>query len=88
MTDNLKPCPFCANRAVRLVDDGYSNYWVQCSNCFAQSDAFLTRYEAVRAWNNRADSTAISSDAWNNALYALVQAISDISKLIKEGEKS
>ena len=84
MTEPLKPCPFCGSKAVGMVDDNYSNYWVQCTNCFAQSDAFFTKPDAVRAWNARAETGCVNSEAWDEALRSLVNAVSDISKLIKE----
>ncbi|MBQ6664142.1 MAG: Lar family restriction alleviation protein [Synergistaceae bacterium] len=84
MAEYLKPCPFCGSRAVGLVDDNYSNYWVQCSHCFAQTDAYFNRHDAVDAWNNRAEKTSnINADAWDDALRALIRAVSDISNLVK-----
>ena len=85
MTEPLKPCPFCGSKAVGMVDDNYSNYWVQCTNCFAQSDAFFTKPDAADAWNARAETGCVNSDAWNDALRSLLQAVSGISKLIKAG---
>ena len=83
MTETLKPCPFCGSKATEWVDDDYSNYWVQCTNCFAQSDEFFTKSEAVAAWNARAETGSVNSDAWNEALRSLVHAVSDINKLMK-----
>ena len=84
MTETLKPCPFCGSKAVGAVDDNYSNYWVQCTDCFAQSDAFFTKEDAVKAWNARAETDCVNSEAWNEALHSLLQAVLDISTLIKE----
>ena len=91
MTEYLKPCPFCNGNAYVVKD--YSNYahasyCVRCSRCFTQTDAYITRSDAVDAWNNRAEKTStINANAWNDALRALVRAVSDISNLVKEGER-
>ena len=84
MTEPLKACPFCGSKATECADDNYSNYWVQCTNCFAQSDAFFTKSDAVDAWNTRAEGTNINPAAWDNALRSLLHAVSEISRLMKE----
>ena len=60
----LKPCPFCGNTkltvgssAVIREDNDYDNYAVCCDynkgGCGACSGYQLSRYEAVKLWNER-----------------------------------
>lgn len=58
MSKNLKPCPFCGKKA-SIQDCSYSGkipaWCVVCDNpkCFAYTEAFKTKKEAVERWNNR-----------------------------------
>lgn len=48
---SLKRCPFCGSEAVRKI---YNNkYYIECEQCFAQSDFFETEKEAAEKWNRR-----------------------------------
>lgn len=58
MSEKLKPCPFCGKKA-SIQDCSYfgsTPMWsVMCDNpkCFAYTEAFKTKKEAVERWNNR-----------------------------------
>ena len=82
----LKPCPFCGKVPSLWANDTEENFFVRCSSCFAQSDEYFTRTDAVDAWNKRASSKEVNAEAWNNALHELVHAVSEISRLVKESE--
>lgn len=50
--DELKPCPFCEGTA-RVTNWGLHHAW--CVECCATSGDYLTRKEAVAAWNRRVE---------------------------------
>lgn len=58
MSKKLKPCPFCGKKA-SIQDCSYygaAPAWsAMCDNpkCFAYTEAFKTKKEAVERWNNR-----------------------------------
>ncbi len=61
MLDN-KPCPFCGCKTPRLssrivVESGaiQTLFRVQCSECRTSTAEYATNYEAIMAWNRRAD---------------------------------
>ena len=52
----LKPCPFCGKKDVRL--GGIDNkvrfaIWVECKNCECQGPVYFTQEQAIDAWNRR-----------------------------------
>lgn len=47
----LKTCPFCNGRAFIGIEN--RKYWVECSECGAETDGFRTAEEAAEAWNAR-----------------------------------
>lgn len=64
----LKPCPFCGNEKVYVVNfgggSGRKDWRVMCEKCFTAFDfsqrlfgrnAFLTKKETIEAWNRRYD---------------------------------
>lgn len=57
MENELKPCPFCGNKEVRLVDNiselGYA--WVSCPKCYTEGPTKDANKEAMEAWNSRAE---------------------------------
>lgn len=61
----LKPCPFCGGRArlvtAQVAEDSMCAY-ASCTKCGVQSevfeDAYAPIYDAVAAWNHRADLPA------------------------------
>lgn len=51
MSKELKPCPFCGSKNLRLT--GNSWHWVQCNNCFAEIGGQESEEEAIEQWNRR-----------------------------------
>ena len=60
LKDEIKKCPFCGSKAdVKLYgyrSIGVCSYCVQCVRCYAQSDTYEHRDDAVIAWNRRFSS--------------------------------
>ena len=53
----LKPCPFCGNRAdniTYLTRNKKQRYFVKCTKCNARME-YCNRTSAINAWNRRAD---------------------------------
>ena len=86
--DNLKPYPFCGSHAY-IVDEfpEHSSCYVQCAKCFARTEGYFSRNDAVNAWNKRTEnsgtSTDINSELWDNTLNSLFTAVSTIKELTK-----
>ena len=61
----LKPCPFCGGEAEVIMGDLWRNYKVGCRNIkcpiFPRTHSYLTKEEAIKTWNTRADD-AYSDD--------------------------
>ena len=56
----LEPCPFCGREATSIEKYDYSSYpwhWIECTNCDARTNKFLTEKEAIEAWNKRVPLT-------------------------------
>lgn len=53
MNEELKPCPFCGSKNIRIWGGGNTFPYVECSNCIASTASELTRVEAVKNWNRR-----------------------------------
>lgn len=51
--ENLKPCPFCGSKNIRLWEITYP--WVQCEKCLSATAMGCTKKEAVEHWNRRAN---------------------------------
>ena len=57
----LKPCPFCGGEAFAVnftyaITEGHWKMWsVDCPKCRCQSGDFVTKEEAIEAWNRRAE---------------------------------
>lgn len=50
----LKPCPFCGGVA-EIRDAAFKRvFWVECSECGANTSAFGNCKEAADMWNKRA----------------------------------
>ena len=64
MSKKLKPCPFCRKKA-SIQDCSYFGsapaWCVMCDNpkCFAYTEAFKTKKEAVECWNSRPAEEAL-----------------------------
>ncbi len=52
MTDKLSGCPFCGSYG-SVFTDTHDRYQVVCSRCFAGTEWYSTRKEAIAAWNRR-----------------------------------
>ncbi len=58
--EELKPCPFCGNEAIKVEKtrlDGEGRYYVYCPRCEARGSEQYCAANAIGAWN----------DVWNNA---------------------
>jgi Lar family restriction alleviation protein len=59
MTEELKPCPFCGEKAV--LEDTVTGiktvlYYVSCLNCPATMEFSSSKEESAKAWNQRHSS--------------------------------
>ncbi len=53
MTEDLKPCPFCACRAV-IFFNGAEGYWgAECRGCRVSLSGYQEHDIAVQRWNER-----------------------------------
>lgn len=56
MSDELKPCAHCGERAMTYVTD--NGAWrVCCYHCGTESGQWTSKPQAVAAWNRRAGET-------------------------------
>ncbi len=55
MSEELKPCPFCGSKNIRIWDNDNILPWVQCNDCLTSIATRETREEAITAWNRRAN---------------------------------
>ena len=62
MENELKPCPFCGGKNIKLNEANRLNenrtqtrtyYYVWCSDCTAQGAYCRTKSKAISAWNGR-----------------------------------
>lgn len=55
MNDKLKPCPFCGEKVDLFmgVDGSWATWIIEC-NCGIEM-RFLSREDAIEAWNTRAE---------------------------------
>ena len=49
----LKPCPFCGEKAEIYMGDGISLSKVWCRNCRVSTGNFKSDIKAISAWNKR-----------------------------------
>ena len=61
MTDELKECPFCYNKARLNTLDGGLTAWVECVYCGCSVHG-MTDVEAVTRWNTRTQPTPAVDD--------------------------
>lgn len=53
----LKPCPFCGEKADYSQSVNMGGWKVLCERCGGQTRFFRTPEQAIEAWNRRADIT-------------------------------
>lgn len=55
MTEELKPCPFCGDDDIEIIEisECYDEFEVQCQNCGACSDWENTKGAVIGLWNLR-----------------------------------
>ena len=51
MSEELKPCPFCGSKNIRLWET--TSPWVQCEKCLSSTATGYIKEEAVENWNRR-----------------------------------
>lgn len=51
----LKPCPFCGGEATLWHDYGVDRPWNILCRCGGRVGYFVTKKEAIEAWNRRAN---------------------------------
>ena len=71
----LKPCPFCGQRARMSKSLGGEAWWVDC-RCGAKGTMTRTETEAAAAWNHRSPDEALSR---------LLSAAREIRDIEREG---
>ena len=66
---DLKPCPFCGGKSIRLNAFGFGQWSAECLSCYIETKRYmgstsvkfdgevmqLGRKEAIEAWNRRAE---------------------------------
>jgi Lar family restriction alleviation protein len=57
MSDELKPCPFCGEIEINTSSNGMDSEFAVCENCGAEGPSKGTRFDAIGAWNRRADQS-------------------------------
>ena len=64
--DELKPCPFCGSKFIRIVDwddeDG-KVYWARCEKCYVSTQSCLRKRDVIELWNRRDDNDLALSNA-------------------------
>ena len=83
--DELKPCPFCGEKAKIEATDNGSMFHVECSVCHARTDDYYPKYkgDTVLDWNRRTPANNIISDELRTALTKLLLSIRDVIALIE-----
>ena len=68
----LKPCPFCGSKNIRINAYGFGYYGIECLGCGVETARYknISKYlegslpiekkaeKAIEAWNRRADNNA------------------------------
>lgn len=66
----LKPCPFCGGKNIRINAYGFGYYAIECLDCYVETARYksVSKYlegnlpiekkakKAIEAWNRRADN--------------------------------
>lgn len=51
--NELKPCPFCANRKIKIRGGEHYGFYAICFSCWAQVGPKVDRDAAISDWNMR-----------------------------------
>ena len=51
----LKPCPFCGDTQLTIINVYGEDYYVHCDTCTTCGPSGETEQEAIEAWNRRAE---------------------------------
>lgn len=52
MENELKPCPFCGGKAVKIA----SGHQVVCCKCCTMGQLYPTENQAIETWNRRTNN--------------------------------
>ena len=58
MKTDLKPCPFCGNKAEIDFFESECTWYIGCTNCTCEIQD-LSEEKAISAWNNRHDEMTL-----------------------------
>ena len=83
--DNLKPYPFCGEKAEIETNKDGSKVHVVCSLCYARTDDYYLDYSdyAIQDWNRRTPTDSTNSDELLSALAKLLTAMREVAVLIE-----
>ena len=93
MSDDLKPCPFCKGKAIKIPDANHSTGWeVGCfsEKCDVEPHVWADHLEtAMMQWNTRADADRIEGLERERDAYAehLMVAANTFSEMHLEIEQ-
>lgn len=57
MTELLKPCPFCGEEKIEVLQDALGCWYCACINCFEHFE----KEDAIKAWNKRVNEQSGNS---------------------------
>ena len=49
----LKPCPFCGNKEIKIIIAAFGLKYAHCYGCETSGGEYLTQKEIREAWNTR-----------------------------------
>lgn len=88
---SLKNCPFCNGKGVISSctsgddNEGYYALWsVYCIDCGSETGDDVCRDTAIKKWNNRAESSEVSSIDQLERIKELEQSLSTMTHAAKE----
>ena len=61
MENGLKTCPFCGSADIHIIDridcsDGLHTYYhARCKECGVSTNEYPSQFDAIVAWNRRAE---------------------------------
>ena len=59
MSDKLKPCPFCGEKAeLMTIYRDIKQYRVECKSYCVETCAFVDKNHVIKLWNRRVKSCA------------------------------